>query len=90
MEKDQPPEMAVFSFIDHTHCRIIFCRFGNNLLNGEYVVGLLDKIFGEKFPKIVRGYYSSGEREDEGPVIGRNPSGSYIKHGNWNFWHKAF
>ena len=47
MEKDQPPEMAVFSFIDHTHCRIIFCRFGNNLLNGEYVVGLLDKIFGD-------------------------------------------
>ncbi len=53
-----------------------------------YKVGFLEKIFGEKFPKVVTEYYESGQKKAEGTVIGKNPRDIYTKNGIWTWWHK--
>ena len=67
-----------------------------------YKVGFLEKIFGEKFPKVVTKYYyvqfyffarKSGQKKEEGTVIGKNPSNWYTRNwytrnGLWTSWYE--
>ena len=53
-----------------------------------YKVGFLEKIFGEKFPKVVTKYYKSGQKKEEGTVTGKNPSNWYTRNGLWTSWYE--
>ena len=66
-----------------------------------YKVGFLEKIFGEKLPKVVTEYYEAGfnyyedgfkyydagYKKAEGTVIWKQSRSIYTKDGLWTYWY---